>query len=322
MAQRYGIRANLYDSAQPSSVENALNEIGAKSLARVIRKIRLVNHFQNPLKRHFYNCFVQGNLVILFVFSVFLLRKAEQNNIKQYLFSSRDCYHLHKIFDRMVRNCEFPVGCEYFFTSRLARIKCSEDYLSYLLHLVNKERNSAIVDLAGTGLSLSYLLQKIGQDFSLPIIFFHRSNISRVKRIYQDTELDNTIFSLIPGETQNFDIDALEILNYIKQPMVKDVLKQGENEYLPVFCSNPIPIEIFELIDRTEQIIDDFSDHLNPEIIEEIIHRVDWGNLIRLSVAIYHQLCQHKDLFSYFMTFHAEENRRVESELSAMLALG
>lgn len=322
MAQRYGIRAKLYQLAQPSSVENALNNIGAKSLARVIRKIRLANHFENPLQQDFYNCFVQGNLVILVAFSAFLLRLAKQNNIRKYWFSSRDCFHLHQIFRQIARNCKSSVDCEYFFTSRLARVKCSEDYLSYLLHLVNKERNSAIVDLAGTGLSLSYLFKKIGQDFSLPIVFFHHTNLSRVKKIYQDNELNDAIFSLIPRQSPNLNIDALEILNYIKQPMIQDVLQQYENEYSPVFYPSSIPAEILELINCTEQIIDDFSAHLNPGIVEEIINGVDLGDLKKLSVVIYQQLCKNKKLFSYFMTFHLKENQKVEHELSALLASG
>ena len=321
MAERYGIRANLYQSAHPSPVENALNEIGAKSLARVIRKIRLANHFEDPFKKEFYNSFVQGNIVILVTFSVFLLRILKQINVKQYLFSSRDCYYLHKIFRQFVRNCDFSVCSEYFFTSRLARVKCSEDYRSYLLHIVNKQRDSAIVDLAGTGLSLSYLFRKISEDFTLPIVFFHHINFNRVKKIYQGIEPDDAIFSLIPDGIQTLNIDALEIFNSVKQPMVKDVLKQGENEYVPVFCSKPIPGEISKIIDCAEQVIDDFSNHLNQEIVGEIIHGVDFGNLTSLSVTLYHQLC-HNELFSYFINFHFEENKRVERELSAMLARG
>jgi len=319
MAQRYGIKANLYQAAQPSPVEKALHEIGAKNLAKVIRKIRLVNHFKDPLQQNFYQCFVQGNLVILVAFSVFLLRIAQQNKLEQYLFSSRDCYHLHKIFRQIVSNSDFFVDCTYFFTSRLARVKCSEDYLSYLLDLVTKKRNSAIVDLGGTGFSLSYLFQKISQDFSLPIVFFHHTDISRVQAIYQDNKLNDTIFSLIPRGPQNLNIDALETLNYIKQPMIKDVIQQGENEYVPVFCSNSIPFKISKLIDCTEEIIDHFSNHLNPEVVDEILHQVDGENFKRLSLAIYQQLSLNQDLLSSFMYFHDEENKRVEAELSAML---
>ena len=322
MAQKYGIRAQLYQSAQPSSVENALNEIGAKSLAKVIRKIRLVNHFEDPLKSYFYNCFIQGNLVILVIFSIFLWRIAQQNKIDQYLFSSRDCYYLHKIFGRMVRKCEFPIDCQYFFTSRLARVKGSQDYLCYLLDLANKEKNSAIVDLVGTGSSLSYLLKKINLDFSLPIVFFHQTNLSRVKNIYHldnELNLNNTTYSLISPESRNVNVDVLEILNYINQPMIKDVLKQDDNEYVPSFCSNSMPDEILTLIDCSEQIIDDFCNHLNPEMIAEIIDIVDWEDLKSLSATIYHQLCQHHDLFSYFMTFHVEENRMVERQLSKLI---
>ncbi|WP_019504756.1 tetratricopeptide repeat protein [Pleurocapsa sp. PCC 7319] len=320
MALRSGIRAELYQSAQPSSVEKALIKIGAKSLARVIRKTRLANHFENPGQQNFYNCFIQGNLVILVAFSAFLLQIAKQNNIRRYWFSSRDCYHLHKIFRQITRNCESPVDCEYFFTSRLARVKCSDDYLSYLLHLLNQEKNSAVVDLAGTGLSLSYLFKKIDQNFSLPIVFFHHTNLGRVKKIYQDNLLNDTIFSLIPQQSQNLNIDALEILNYIKQPMIQDVLKQDENEYSPVFYPSSTSVEILELIDGTEKIIDDFSAHLNSGIVEEIIHGVDLEDLTKLSVAIYQQLCQNKDFFSYFMTFHLKENKKVEHELATLLA--
>ncbi len=76
------------------------------------------------------------------------------------------------------------------------------------------------------------------------------------------------------------------------------------------------------VIDCTEQIIDNFSNHLSPEIVEEIIHRVDWENFTHLSIEIYHQLSQNNNLLSYFMSFHAQENERVEDELSAMLARG
>ncbi len=322
MAQRYGIRANLYQGSQLSPVESALHEIGAQNLARVIRKIRLGNHFKEPLKQDFYHCFVQGNLVILVIFSVFLLRMAERNQIEKYLFSSRDCYHLHKIFCQIAKNSEFAVDGEYFFTSRLARVKCSEDYVNYLLHLVKNKKNSAIVDLVGTGLSLSHMLKKIDQDLSLSIVFFHHTYLNRVKKIYLDNELHSAIFSLISPGRLNLNIDTLETLNYINQPMVRDVLKQGENEYVPVFYSHRIPSEISNIIDCAEQIIDDFSHHLNPEIVEEIIHCVDEEDFTRLSIAIYQQLSQHDQLLSYLMSFHAEENQGIEDELSARLADG
>ncbi len=244
MAEKYGIRPILSRSSSYSPIESSLDSIGAKNLAKLIRKIRLTNYFKEPLKRKFYDDFVQSNIVMLLTFSVFLCQISKQIKVKQFLFSSRDCYYLHKIFRQFAKNSELNVYGEYFFTSRLARVKCSEDYRSYVLDLVSQERNSAIVDLTGTGLSLSYLFEKIDKNFSLPIVLFHHQKLDRFEKMYQDTKTDNKILSLIPPDIYNLDTDNLEILNSISQPMVKDVLQKDTGEYAPIFDSEQNPAEI------------------------------------------------------------------------------
>ena len=318
MAERAGIRTNFYPSAQLYPVEKDLTKIGAKGLAKLIRKIRLTNYFPDPLKRKFYQSFIEGNLLILVSFSLFLWTQAQQRDLKKYLFSSRDCYYLQKIFSKIVNNSPFPIDSEYFFTSRLARVKCSEDYRSYVLNLIEKQPNSAVVDLVGTGMSLSYLFKQIGEEFSLPIALFHHINLPRVKNTYQNIELDNQLFALIPHTMKNFNIDALELLNSIKQPMIKDVLKQDNHQYSPIFSSEPIPEKIAQIIDYGEQIIDDFCCHLNQEIVAELIHDVDLAKLTRLSMVVYQQISSNQVLSS-LIRIHVQDNQKVENELATML---
>lgn len=318
MAERAGIQTNFYPSSQPSPVEKELNKIGAKRLAKLIRKFRLGNYFQPALKNEFYNCFIQTNLIILVTFSLFLSKKAQQHNIQQYLFSSRDCYYLQKIFRQVANQSQFPIDSEYFFTSRLARIKCSEDYRSYVLNLVEKQPNSAVVDLVGTGMSLAYLFKQIDEDFKLPIALFHQINLKRVKSVYQGINLDHQLLALIPNQVKNLNIDALELLNSIEQQMITDVSKQGKNNYSPIFGSEPIPEPIALIIDSGEQIIDDFCHHLDQETVTELIHNVDFTKLTHLSVILYQKLGRNQHLSS-LMRVHIQDNQKVEHELSAML---
>ncbi|MGD1863055.1 MAG: tetratricopeptide repeat protein [Phormidesmis sp.] len=324
MAQQYGIRAQLYSAAQPSAVEAALCEIGAGKLAKIIRKIRLEHPFKAPLRNDFYNCFVQGNLVMLTIFSVFLLKTAEEKNIRRFLLSSRDCYHLNTVFRQIIKCCHLTIDCQYFLTSRLSRISCSEDYLSYVLQLIQPGSSAAIVDLAGTGLSLSYLLQQVREEIVLPpvpLVFFHHIHLDRVETMYRGVTLDKReIHSLILEDAINLDLDALEILNYIKQPMLKDMCKQGAHQYSPIYFKESAPAEILTLIDATEEIVDDFSSQITSDLIDELRYDVDWEDLCQLSLVIYQQLSRNDKLLSYFMSFHAEENREVEQALSAMLA--
>ena len=164
---------------------------------------------------------------MLTIFSVFLLKTAEEKNIRRFLLSRRECYHLNKVLSKIIKSSHLTIDCQYFLTSRLSRISCSEDYLSYVLQLIQPGSSAAIVDLAGTGLSLSYLLQQVREEIVLPpvpLVFFHHIHLDRVETMYRGVTLDKReIHSLILEDAINLDLDALEILNYIKQPMLKDM---------------------------------------------------------------------------------------------------
>ena len=337
MAQQHGIKAHLYQAAQLSSVESCLYRIGAKHLAKSIRKTRLGNHFNPPEAQDFYNCFIQGNLALLTIFSAYLLYQAEQQNIEQYLFSSRDCYHLHTLFTQIVQRCGYAVQAEYFYTSRLARVNGSQSYLNYISALFNQVEKSAIVDLVGTGCSLSYLLNKLNQisdqsnqasnrAFSPTLIFLHQTQLNRVNQMYQGVEKVNHTFSLIPDIPHNLNIDALEILNYIRQPMVRDVVLGSEisnsanpHSYKPIFLANSTPENILTFISSTEPIVQDFSREITPTLIAELRYEVDPQALSQLAITLYSQLCQNGALLSYFMPFHTDENKQIEQEISSML---
>lgn len=336
MAAKYGIKASLYEAAQCSAVESFLFQIGAKRLAKGIRKIRLGNHFTTAEEQDFYNCFIQGNLILLTIFSIYLLHQAEQQNIDQYLFSSRDCYHLYTLFDKIVNSGGYAIKREYLYTSRLARVRGSHSYLSYIASLFNQAEQSAVVDLVGTGFSLSYLLKKLNskpnnrlkKTASPPLLFLHQTQLNRLNKLYQGVELTRTTFSLIPEIPQDLNIDALEILNYIQQPMVRDVRLRDTHShkeepsvtaYEPIFLPNLTPESILSFISSTEQIVQDFANEITPSLIEELRYQVNSEALSQLSINIYTQLCQNAALLSYFMPFHAEENKQVENELSSML---
>ena len=361
MASTYGVKANLYQGAQLSTVETSLQEIGAEQLCKIIRKVRLNNHFKTAEEQDFYTCFIQGNLVLLTLFSIYLLRQTEQQNIDQYLFSSRDCYHLHTLFKTIAKQADCAVKQEYLYTSRIARVKGSQSYLNYLSNRFNQAENSAIVDLVGTGFSLSYLLEKLNRElntqFSPHLVFLHKTQLNRVNQLYEGIELLPKTLSFIPDIPQNLNIDALEVLNYIQQPMLKDVQTQdiqtqdvqkdiqtqnvqtqdvqtqnvqnqnhtkdtlkSNKTYQPIFLPNQTPEDILSFISSTERIVQDFSHEITPSLIEELRYQIELKALSQLAIALYSQLCQHSVLLSYFMPFHAEENRQIEQQLSSLLA--
>jgi hypothetical protein len=72
------------------------------------------------------------------------------------LLCSRDCFLLFQLMGAM----GLPYQCEYFFSSRVARYRPSEEYSAYAKSKIDDK--TLIVDMCGTGNSLKYFCDKFG----------------------------------------------------------------------------------------------------------------------------------------------------------------
>jgi hypothetical protein len=129
---------------------------------------------------------------------------------------------------------EGPPG-EYFMTSRIARAAPSPDYLSYLNSLGGTGK-ALIVDLCGTGWSLTRLLEAAGRsdiDIFLLQYLANSDLLRQYRQLGEITRAVNPLFVTTQGTNE-----VLEAFNTASHEMVLDVV-QAHDAYVPVFLQQP-----------------------------------------------------------------------------------
>jgi hypothetical protein len=205
--QAHGIRGSLSIASKFTDAEQSLNDIGFVGLARCIREARLIRH--SDTLRNLELSQTQINFPALFIASVILQRDHRHDRL---LMSSRDCFLWHRLqeFVRDLHADSYEVI--YFKTSRLARVFPSRSYTRY----VENHLPAAIVDVYGTGWSLSRFLQNLGHP-ETPILFITRCNSDAVRRRCEAiarTESDGNIAVLLKVSSPAMSLEGLNLASH------------------------------------------------------------------------------------------------------------
>jgi hypothetical protein len=218
-ARQAGIQSRRTEVAKPIRIEATLLEIGLSDLASFARESRLGHWSADPELRALQLAQATYNLPILTIASVLLLRLAERLKARTILFSSRDCNLWLPICSAIAEATDTPCDMKYFFTSRMARVQPSEDYLAYARSLIDER--TIVADLCGTGWSLAHLFQQIGRR-EQQLAFLHRlqprADYESVART-PDTASVHQLLAHVEGSNNT----AIEMCNYAGHGMVVDV---------------------------------------------------------------------------------------------------
>jgi len=236
-AQTAGVPARLTTVARRTAVEEELAAGGFMPLSNLIREARLTTWNDDVTLRQAQLAQIQLNFPLLFLVTLHLSRLARVQGWDNVLMSGRDCYLWNELYKRIRPMLVGAPPASYFYTSRPLRAFPSPSYLAYLSRLRTGQRN-VVVDLCGTGWSLSRLIERSPEP-PTAIFLFHRIELPDLLRRYEKygpLARPIEIHSIIAAASKGGDNDVLEELNRAPHAMLDDV-KEGPDGFVPIFSS-------------------------------------------------------------------------------------
>jgi len=235
MPMLHGIAARWSTISRRTRAETLVERLGYGSLARACRVARLGRHDTDPKLQRLIEAQIGLNFPLLYVAALCLIRCGLRNGWTNFLFSSRDCYLLHRIFTHLVARLGLPWRATYFLTSRVARSYPSEAYQRYF-HALCGDEPTVVVDICGFGLSLSRLFNATGR-VNTPIFLVqympHLCRFAWYRKLHGIKDWPS-----ITGLVNIADNLTLEALNPAEHAMVVDVIDTA-GAFQPVYANLP-----------------------------------------------------------------------------------
>lgn len=207
MPRRHGINTRLSQLSDFTPVEQGLHDSGLKGLALTIREARLSEYSAGLRSLQLLQ--TQVNFPLLFIASIILHRS---HPAATFLMSSRDCC-LWRHVQELVRDLHAGrYRVVYFRTSRICRAFPSGSYLEY----VNENLPGVIVDLTGTGWSLTRLLERT-EHRSTPIVFITRVDAPALAAQYRalgGASMTGNINVLLQSPAPHTDIETMNTADH------------------------------------------------------------------------------------------------------------
>lgn len=281
-ARQAGMRARFAPATRPTDFEALLLQRGAEQAARALRAARLQvdpEGLPDWLQRLQFNL----NLPFLLVSVLDLLSEVRERGIERVLFASRDGRHLQAAFLALRDRFDDLLGVQahYWFTSRVARTRGSHDYVRYCEQMF--EGRTAIVDLCGTGASITKLLRDLGQDHEQFLIYLaqkvsDRDYSNRMAQGYGLGTADDLIPVRSAFDTATYINNAMiEELNYVPEGMVRDVMLTPGG-VLPVRDVVDFEGDALKLVSQQNELLTRYfgllGRELTPEALTELIAAV------------------------------------------------
>ena len=248
-------------------------------------------------------CYI--NFPLLYLTSIYLYIYAKQKDCNVFLFATRDCSHLHKIFRKMFPNEEV----HYFNCSRLMFEKATSEgnkaFKEYVKTTVSNITKTIFVDLHGTGKRVfSYFEKEFNEVPQCLILSIGCADITGLPEITRHYNEQNKFHNLVneargsPIEMLNYDligtmVDYSELLgpvrnkleycgNYIKpyhecisfiinklNPFEIETIESLQN----ITVLRKLIVKIYKRIRNSRPSISEHIDHLSKHIaIDDNIH--------------------------------------------------
>jgi len=241
--ERFGIASRHTSIAAPDPVESWLISSGLHDLARIIRRARLSTWSEDPAIRQLQLIQIRFNFPILLLSSILLTRFLHAKKAGSVLFCSRDCRLWSELFGVVKKQMGAEANELYFYTSRQARIKASPSYRRYAASALRDD--AVVVDICGSGWSLSHLMQNLG--IRAPLFFLQRlpkiDDYEKMRPTPNGLEMQAIVDGIVaPGSN-----DFLEMANYADHPQVVDV-DYVRNTPHPIFAAERRPAGTLAMI--------------------------------------------------------------------------
>lgn len=239
-ASSHGISASLVTDSSFNDKEAS----SPRPLALLQRFIRLQLAEQSPFFQMIYHEQIYINIPFLLSFSHSIHEYATKHSINTILFSMRDTFYLHNIFQQL-----YPrYRSRLLLCSRRVYMDPSLYYCDYFQNLLDPNGKSLIVDIHGTGRSLTEFLSKHFPDSPISILYFFTSSPVR--------------YSNLHAIRHNFSNDTFEVLNYISCGTLRSFDSSGG-----VFDDLEYPPYVSKTIERPIQLCLLYLAQFHPTIV-------------------------------------------------------
>lgn len=240
---RFGITTSHTTRAAPDLIETWFIDQGLRGFAEIIRETRLACPDADPLADRLRWVQTHLNFPLLLLASLRLARQANRGGNSHLLFSSRDCNLWLPLYNVIAPRMGAPPG-HYFYTNRQTRVHPSPDYLTYAAQALGA--NGMVVDLCGSGWSLSHLLRHLGQTGRDVFLLHHMPELPRYETIGPAPGTCR-MHAILPPSTEGLRNDVLEMCNYASHGTVIDVKTIGPAA-VPVLAHHAYPDDLAERV--------------------------------------------------------------------------
>jgi len=303
MPRRAGIATRATTAHAPTVIEQVLIDVGLRSVAELCREVRLRTWTSDPVERTLQEIQASLNLPILTLASVALVRVMDRLGLTVALFSSRDCLGWMSIFDMVAEQAASPARARYFYTSRLARVSASADYLDYVRHELSED--AIVVDLCGTGWSLSQMAQQL-EVSNLPVFLMHQLPPNAPYERIAPTVATCSVHNLVPPEALWRDANvALEMANYAEHPMVTDV-RMIAGQSAPILAAESRSADVLEAVRRQNSVLQLGAELMANHDLRALFTLAD-DELRLLTTKLYEVLSGQPELSAVYQQSHDHE---------------
>lgn len=313
MPRGFGIVSRQTTLARPNAIEQTLLDIGLRDLATICRETRLASWDERSHVHALQVSQADFNFPILVLASLALSRFAERAGLTSLLFCSRDCNLWLPLFRVVARDVGLQCETDYFYTSRITRTAPSEDYLFYAKKCMTER--TAIVDLCGTGWSLSHLADSLGAGEQV-LFFLHRLPQVALYERRAPTPATCRIAALLEDGDPKCNHVALEMSNYAEHGMVVD-MRRVEDAAIPVFAPDGRPTEISHAIEAQRRSFLHAVASVEKHGLRETL-ALDDASLKVLCAALYQGLSNQSILQSVFGAQHYAEDIATLKQLGCL----
>jgi FkbM family methyltransferase len=298
---RFGITSRHTALSTPDYVEAWLLNLGLRDLAQIIRHGRLALWDADPTVRQLQVIQTSLNFPLLVISSIVLARFAAANSIDNVLFCSRDCNLWTDVFRLVAGKMGVQANARYFYTSRQARMAASPSYMRYAAEML--KGTSAVVDVCGTGWSLSHLLQRLGS--TAPIYLLHQLPPRADYEAMRPTPEGIAIHAVVPPGATGVANNYLEMANYADHPQIADV-RYILNTPHPLFAAERRPASHLALVRAQQDTFRSMLAFCEAGNLAETLTVPD-DALGAIALELYRSLSQQKLLSAVFETSHMQE---------------
>jgi hypothetical protein len=172
-------------------------------LNTICNSIKQQNIYHNKsIQYHLWNEFCEKNIPFLIVLSNFIQTEYANKNVKDILFTTRDCIFLKRLFNHLYPN----IKSETFYASRALYLFPTQDYSDYCKSILTPD--SLVIDFQGTGQSFKTMTSTLNVEPWYLLV-----NWNSAARLAYSQEYLHTYAKKITIREKRFFDDAIEKLN-------------------------------------------------------------------------------------------------------------